>query len=254
MFRLGATSYVVPGDLALNARHLACRVQDMELVLFELDDGQSNLPSAETMRDLNAVAAEHGLTYTVHLPLDVRGEPGHLSLIKAQRVIECTRTLEPWAYVFHLDGRAERHSRDGEVLRRWQSNALRAVEQLAGWAGGFERLALENLEGYPLEFMEPVLECLPVSRCVDIGHLWVDGHEALPYLRAALPRTRVVHLHGLAGSDHRSLAHTPPELLDPIMAELRRERYAGVLTLEVFGEADFHSSLSALHASVRRTS
>jgi sugar phosphate isomerase/epimerase len=254
MFRLGATSYVVPGDLVFNARYLSHHVQDMELVLFDLEDGQSNLPSPETVRELATLAAECGLTYTVHLPLDVRGEPNHVSLLKAQHVIEDVRALQPWAYVFHLDGRAEWGEATPMIAHRWQEQAVRAVEQLARWAGGLDRLALENLEGYPLDFILPVLERVPVSRCVDIGHLWVDGHAALPYLRHALPRTRVIHLHGLAERDHASLAHTPPEQLDPIIATLLHERYTGVLTLEVFGEADFQSSLTALRESTKRVS
>lgn len=228
------------------------KVRDIELVLFDLDDGQSNLPSFDTTRELADIATAHGLTYTVHLPLDVRGEEGHISMMKARRVIECTRVLNVWAYVFHLDGRAERYAAAPDTLQQWQTNAVRAVEQLAGWAGGFERLALENLEGYPLDFVEPILARVPVSRCVDIGHLWVDGHDPLPYLRAALPCTRVIHVHGLAERDHSSLAHTPPEQLDPIIATLLGEHYTGVLTLEVFGEEDFQTSLIALQQSLER--
>lgn len=252
MFRLGATSYIVPGDLVFNAHYLKEKVQDIELVLFDLDDGQSNLPSPDTTRELAGIAAAHGLSYTVHLPLDIRGEPGHVSLIKAQRVIECTHALNVWAYVFHLDGRAERHATAPHVLQQWQSNAVRAVEQLAKWAGSFERLALENLEGYPLDFIDPIFARVPVSRCVDIGHLWVDGHDPLPYLRAALPCTRVIHLHGLAERDHSSLAHTPPDQLDRIIATLLGEDYTGVFTLEVFDQDDFDSSLIALRESRTR--
>ena len=110
---------------------------------------------------------------------------------------------------------------------------------------------MENLEGYPLDFILPVLARVPVSRCVDVGHLWLDGHDPLPYLQAALPRLRVVHLHGLnaAGRDHQSVAHMPRERLTPVLALLRTAEYRGVLTLEVFGEDDFHSSLAALAAA-----
>jgi len=44
-FRLGTTSYVIPADILANVRHLAGKVQDVELVLFEVDDGPNNLPS-----------------------------------------------------------------------------------------------------------------------------------------------------------------------------------------------------------------
>jgi sugar phosphate isomerase/epimerase len=185
----------------------------------------------------------------VHLPLDLRlgagGDEGHVSLVKARRVIDCTRALDPWAYVLHLDGREVVNGAGPAQLAEWQAHSRRALEIVAGWAGGAQKLAVENLERYPLDFIQPVLDAVSVSRCVDVGHLWVDGHDPLPYLRAALPRTRVIHLHGLAERDHKSLAHMPPEKLNPVVALLLRERYAGVVTLEIFGEDDFHTSLAA---------
>ncbi len=51
-FRLGTTSYIIPADILPNVRYLADKVQDVELVLFEVDDGQNNLPSAEVIDDL----------------------------------------------------------------------------------------------------------------------------------------------------------------------------------------------------------
>ncbi len=259
-FRLGTTSYIVPDDILPNVRYLADKVQDVELVLFEVDDGANNLPAPEVVAELKRLAEAHALTYTVHLPLDLRlgadGDEGHISLVKARAVIERTRDLNPWAYVLHLDGRellAAQASGAGMVQRAkaWQDQAVRALELTAEWAGGPDRLAVENLERYPLDFWTSVLERVPVARCVDIGHLWLDHHDPLPFLRAALPRTRVVHLHGVGQRDHQSLALMPPEILNPVMDYLS-EAYRGILTLEVFSEADFHSSLAAMHASLNR--
>ena len=81
---------------------------------------------------------------------------------------------------------------------------------------------MENLETYPLDFIQPVLDRIPVSRCVDIGHLWLDGHDPIPYLQAALPRTRVIHIHGIAERDHRSLAFMPQEKVSAVWDELIR--------------------------------
>lgn len=254
-FRLGTTSYIIPDDILPNVRFLADKVNDVELILFEVDDGPNNLPSPQTIAGLAGLAAAHGLTFTVHLPLDLRlgagGDEGHVSLVKAKKVIDCTRALDPWAYVLHLDGKEVRSGATPEQLATWQSHSAHALELAAGWAGGPEKLAVENLESYPLDFIMPVIERVPVSRCVDIGHLWLDGHDPLPYLQAALPRTRVVHLHGLAERDHKSLAHMPPEKLNPVVEFLLREHYTGVLTLEIFGEDDFYSSLAALEKSVK---
>src|SRR5689334_23384586 len=249
-FRLGTTSYIIPDDILPNARYLAGKVRDIELILFEVDDGPNNLPSAEVIDELSKIAQENDLTYTVHLPLDLKlGEDGSerdQSLVKAKRVIDCTRGLNPWAYVMHLDGRAVRTSTDAELILRWQDHSVRALEIVSTWAGGPEKLAVENLETYPLDFIQPVLDRIPVSRCVDIGHLWLDGHDPIPYLQAALPRVRVIHMHGIAERDHRSLAFMPQDRVHEVWEELIGANYQGVLTLEIFSEEDFISSLEVI--------
>ena len=249
-FRLGTTSYIIPADILPNARYLAGKIRDIELILFEVDDGPNNLPSSEVIDELLQIAGQHDLTYTVHLPLDLKlGEDGSQqdqSLVKAKRVIDCTRGLDPWAYVLHLDGRSVRTSTDAGLIKRWQDQSVHALELVAEWTGGAEKLAVENLETYPLDFIQPVLDRIPVSQCVDIGHLWLDHHDPIPYLDAALPRTRVIHIHGVADRDHRSLAFMPQEKVSQIWDELIRANYEGVLTLEIFSEADFISSLEVI--------
>jgi sugar phosphate isomerase/epimerase len=249
-FRLGTTSYIIPDDILPNARYLAGTVRDIELILFEVDDGPNNLPSPEVIHELSQIANQHDLTYTVHLPLDLKlGEDGSerdQSLVKARRVIDRTCGLNPWAYVLHLDGKAVRTSTDAKLIRRWQDQSVRALEIVSEWAGRAEKLAVENLETYPLDFIQPVLDRIPVSRCVDVGHLWLDGHDPLPYLRAALPRTRVIHIHGIAERDHRSLAFMPQEKVNAVFDELLRANYEGVLTLEIFSEEDFLSSMEVI--------
>src|ERR1035437_9990428 len=109
-FRFGTTSYIIPADILPNIHYLVGKVQDVELVLFEVEDGSSNLPNCEQIAELHNIAADNDLTYTVHLPLDLRladdGSPRHASLEKARRVIDCTRDLDPWAFVLHLDGKS----------------------------------------------------------------------------------------------------------------------------------------------------
>lgn len=249
-FRLGTTSYIIPADIISNVHYLAGKVRDVELVLFEVDDGPNNLPNREQILELKNIAAESNLTYTVHLPLDLRladdGSERHISLDKACRVIDCTRELNPWAYVLHLDGKSVRHNLSLQAMQRWQEQAIRSLDIVGAWAGGVQNLALENMEGYPLNFYEPVLERIAVSRTVDIGHLWLDHHDAVAYLRKALPRTRVIHAHGIDGRDHKSLAQVPEEELRAVLDELVRFDYRGVITVEVFSEEDFITSVSAI--------
>jgi sugar phosphate isomerase/epimerase len=249
-FRLGTSSHIIPADILPNVHYLVGKVRDIELILFEVDDGPNNLPSPDVIEELAQIAGEQDLTYTVHLPLDLKlgddGSEQNISLVKAKRVIECTRGLDPWAYVLHLDGRSVKESNDAALITRWQNHSVRALEIVSACAGGAEKLAVENLETYPLDFIQPVLDRVPVSRCVDVGHLWLDGHDPIPYLQAALPRTRVIHIHGIAERDHRSLAFIPQEKVRAVWNELLRLKYAGVLTLEIFSEEDFLSSMEVI--------
>jgi sugar phosphate isomerase/epimerase len=267
-FRIGATSYIVDAGLVENARFLAAHLQDVQLVLFDLPDGPSNLPDAATVAQLATLGARRDLSYTVHLIDDLQSAPAaddpattalHPSLDAARRVIDRTQRLAPAAWVGHLEGRAVR-SRGfaAEELPAWWAQAAQAVEQAGAWAGGVQRLAIENLEGYPPDFVTPVVERTQATRCVDVGHLWLDGRDPIFHLRAAWRRLRVIHLHGVLADptqpnrDHRSLALMPEPVIDSVVHFLLRNDYRGVLTLEIFGEDDFWSSLAALHASIQR--
>jgi sugar phosphate isomerase/epimerase len=255
-FRIGTTSYILPDDILPNVKYLAGKVHDVELVLYEVDEAQNNLPTQEVVAELGRLSEHHDLTYTVHLPLDLRlgetGEGQHASIVKARRVIERTRALSPGAYITHLDGREARGEASDLALKAWRDQAAHALEVVAEAAGAARLLAVENLEGYPLEFWEPVLELSAVSRCVDVGHLWLDGSDPLPYLEQALPRTSVVHLHGIDQRDHASVAYVSPEPLDQVFGSLLKHNFGGVVTLEVFGESDLHSSLAAVKESLQR--
>jgi len=256
-FRVGTTSYILEADLLPNAAYLAEWVQDMQLVLFDLPNGPSNLPAPATVAALAALGRARDLTYTVHLLDDLRlhtdGSFAHPSLQRAQQVITLTAPLSPVAYVLHLDGQEIRAGADEERLAQWHQQSAQALRHVAQWSGDPALLAVENLEGYPPDLVTPAVRQAGASRCVDVGHLWLDGHDPLPYLQQALPTTRVIHLHGLAhGQDHQAVSHLSAAHLDPLIARLIQVEFHGVLTLEVFGQADFLASLHALWKSVQR--
>lgn len=259
MFRIGTTSYILPADILPNVTYLAPLVDDIQLVLFETDEHGSNLPDAALRARLNELAAAHALTYTVHLPLDLRlgdaGDADHISLVKARRVIETTRDLRPFAYTMHLDGRllqaAGPAGPSAAALAAWQENACRALETVCGWLDDLALLCVENLEAWDPDLFAPVVAAVPISRTVDVGHLWLRDHDPLPKLAAWLDRTRIVHLHGIGERDHKSLALVPPAQLDPVIA-LLAQHFTGVVTLEVFNQEDLLSSQAALAASLAR--
>ena len=64
-----------------------------------------------------------------------------------------------------------------------------------------------------------------------------------PRPRGSCASSRVL---GPSGRDHRSLAHYPAAKARWVI-DLLAERYRGVVTLEVFREADFEESLALVH-------
>ncbi len=254
-FRIGTTSYIIPADILPNARFLAGKVDDIELVLFEVEDGGSNLPDKKTIIELNELAAKHNMSYTVHLPLDLRlgaeDDERRLSIEKALNVISSTRSLCPHAYVLHLDGREVIPQYQSQPWQLWQERTNEALDELVERMGEPHLLAVENLEGYPPHFWDNVLDKVPVSRCIDIGHLWRDGYEPLPFLEEWISRASVLHIHGCDQRDHKSLVHVAPHELHVIMKFLINSEYRGVLTMEVFGWEDFESSRAAILETIQ---
>ena len=236
-FRLGAPSYVYRADILTNVVMLAPLVDDVELVLFEAERPR-DLPSQQVTGKLRALAKEYGLTYTVHLPLDLKlagmEDLRDRALKKARWVIEATKSLDPWAYVVHLAG--------------WWEHAARSLEIMAEEIGNSRLLAVENLDSYSPTMLLPLLERLPISLCVDIGHFLKNGKNPLPFLKENLGRTRVVHMHGSrTGQDHRGLDQMDHGLVGDIVSLLLSDGYQGVLTLEVFSKREFFISRNIIY-------
>lgn len=247
-FRLGTTSYIIPDEILPNVRYLADQVDDVELVLFEADD-YSNLPSPALVDELNAIAKDNELTFTVHLPLNLKftrdDAAADISIEKALKVIGCTEKLYPYAYIAHLDshqiGCADETSHPEMV-----ENCLKALERIAPSLPDRRLLAIENLESYDPERNDPVVQRFGASHCIDIGHLWLRGRDPLPYFKPRLDRSRVVHLHGIEERDHRSLTAFQDNRVQLTWRALINAQFDGVLTLEVFNEADFFASMELL--------
>jgi sugar phosphate isomerase/epimerase len=196
---------------------------------------------------LKAYADDHQLTYTVHLPKDIGADPH--SLLLAERVITATRPLQPAAVILHFDGRPLLSAPDATSVARWQGEARAHLAHIVAMVGDPALVCVENLERWNPDLFDEIVEEAGVSRCIDIGHLWLDGRDPLPYLQRHLPHTRVIHLHGIGNTDHQSLAHMPVAVLQPVCDLLQARNYTGIVTLEVFSEDDFTTSLPVLQAA-----
>jgi sugar phosphate isomerase/epimerase len=254
-FSLGTTSYIVPDDLVRNVEFLAPLVDDVELVLFESSD-VSNLPDTNVIADLQSLKDANELSYTVHLPLDIRlGSPDEAvrmrSVDKCLDVVERTRPLAPFATIIHFN-RETQGPKPAEDVALWKTALDRSVCALlkAGVEPGL--LCVETLD-YPFRFISDIISVHGLSICLDIGHLAFYGFPVRDYLDRYLAQTRVVHAHGHCdGKDHKDIgllpSRIPALLIDRLGSENERRH---VLTLEVFVREDFQKSLEIVRRLAR---
>lgn len=248
--RIGTTSYIIPADIIPNVRFLAPLVEDVELVLFESHEF-SNLPDAETITILDQLQKEHGLSYTVHLPLDCQlGAPDRrqrqADVEKCLRTFDATKKLDNHAYILHLHGE-ERGQSPARDVREWQDRLLTSVRSLIEAGIPSRMLAVETLD-YPFRFAEPIVEECDLSVCIDAGHLILADRDPAAHIKNYRQRCRVVHLHGVKdGKDHLGIEDMNDfEVRAIINAVSESPGPDCVLTLEVFDKDIFSKSVKKL--------
>ncbi len=250
-YRMGTTSFIHPGGWLENARLLAGRVDDVEILLFD-PSGPGGLPDAAEIDGLARLAREAELTYTVHAPLDIAlgSEDEARRRASVARVLDAARAtapLEARALVVHLALGEREGGPPPTDLDAWRRRAVASLGELVAGGVPREALCLESLE-YDFALAEPVLDALGLSAALDVGHLARDGRPFDDLLARNLRRARVVQLHGTApgGRDHRSIRHYPRADAVRLVRTLARAGWDGVLTLEVFAEAELEDSLACL--------
>jgi sugar phosphate isomerase/epimerase len=251
-FRIGATSFVHPASWIDNVERLIGRVEDVELLLFDIE-GPEGLPSEAERAALRACKARAALTYSVHMPLapslasqnEARREAGVASVLRALAV---ARELHADSIVFHVylgDHEGDHAPSDPDAFR---ARASRSIESILATGIDPRTLCVEQLD-YDLAWLWPVIERYGLSIALDVGHLHRDARDLREQVLRYLPQTRIVQWHGTepGGRDHRSLAHFPREQSLWLLDTLLKANFTGTLTLEVFRPDDFETSLRIVH-------
>lgn len=251
LFRIGTTSYIYEDHILPNVRNLKGQVDDIELVLFE-DADTGNIPSQQDLAELKQISAEMGLTYTVHLPLDIdlgaeSASKRKTEIQRVARLIGHFAFLQPFAYVLHLN-LTERLKR---TITAWRISVNDSLQELLSSASIDPKdIAVENLQ-YPFHYVEDIIEKNDLSVCVDIGHLNLRKEDVFAHLAKHLHRTRVIHWHGIReGKDHVSLSHALSQEVRSVIGLLHQHKYNGVVTLEVFNQNDLEESLLCIKGSL----
>ena len=242
LWRLGATSCVLPADIMANARVLAPLVDDVQLLFFE-SAAKSLLPQPLDVQELRDIAEEHDLSYTVHLPTDLA--LGAASMVERQegiaeilRLMDQLAPLEPLSFDLHL-------AREPNLPEAaWLDNLAASLQALAGALGEQKRLvAVENIE-YPYGLVAPLVAEYGLSVCLDLGHLVRYGHDLEEGL-SLLSRALHLHYHGVQnGRDHQAL--TDAEQARMLVRRLAKAGYDGVVTLEIYSLENLQASLALL--------
>lgn len=260
MTRLGTTSYIIPDDIIPNVEYLCTKVDDVELVLFESREA-SNIPSGSVIAQLERLSSENNLTYTVHLPYDVKAgssdenERRH-AVDMWERIVRLTACLPVHGFVVHLEPERYRNDDGTPCLEpasdvpAWKERVCRSMRELRERTADVIRPSLLCIEtlSYDLMTLLPDILGNGFSITLDVGHLWLNGLYSPSYVRTLLPYTRIVHLHGVTGlKDHQGLeVHDRLQLcgfLDILREYCIRDI---VLTLEIFSSRDLEESLRVL--------
>jgi sugar phosphate isomerase/epimerase len=252
-WRLGTTSFIWPDRMVPNVRKLGPLVDDVELLLFSVDE---DVPGPDEVAELAALAAEHALTFSVHTPLDASLASAdearrRAGIDKVCRAIDWGRPLAPSGYALHVYlGDGEHDPAPPRDLDAWRDRARRSLEAIVAATGvAPHALCVECLD-YDFALVAPVVRALGLSVALDVGHLMRDGLGLAAAVDAWLPATRLIQLHGTRpdGRDHVSLAHAPRAEVAWLLAALDARGFDGVLTLEVFRERDLSESLELVRA------
>jgi sugar phosphate isomerase/epimerase len=249
-FRLGAPSYVVPGDILTNVNYLSKKVDDIELVIFESDE-ISALPELKTIFELGQVALHNDLTFTVHLPLDIwLGDSDQherqKSVAKCLRVIEHMQPLTPFGYVFHCI-KTPKYPSNNTDSACWRKNIEKSIDELLFSELASNMICIETLE-YPFELIEPIIMEKQLSICLDIGHILMNRLPMENYLNKFIKQSRIVHLHGVKeGRDHQEISTVGDKFLSLLFQQLNKSKSSEqVVTVEVFNSLAFNASLSIM--------
>lgn len=242
LWRLGATSCVLPADIMTNVRMLAPIVDDVQLLFFE-SANKCRLPQPLDVQALCDIAAEHDLTYTVHLPTDIAlGAAARVerqaAISEIHRLMTQLAPLAPQSFDLHLV--REQDLSDAE----WLDNLAAGLQELSAALEDEKRLvAVENIE-YPYGLVASMVMEYGFSICLDFGHLVRYGHDLEEGL-ALLPRARHLHYHGVQdGMDHQVLSDV--EQAGMLVKRLAEAEYGGVVTLEIYSLEALKVSLALL--------
>ncbi len=248
--RIGTTSYIYSDDIIPNVKKLVNLVDDIELVLFEGRD-YSNLPSKNDIKILRKISEETGISYTVHLPIDIDicskdTEFRKFSLKRTIGIMKLTSPLNPRGYIIHLPRRGV------ESEEMWTLRAMRSLSEIFIEFSN-ENVLIENLS-YPIKHILPIIEEFDFNLCLDISHTLKCPDNWEEVFDKNFNRIKIIHLYGpeSEGEGHTGLQNAERGFIKSVIDKIISSDFAGILTLEVFGTEDFFESKRILDEEISK--
>lgn len=246
-WNLGVTSFVIPADVVANVEQVATMVDDVQLLFFE-SAANAKLDNPIDLAKLQQIAAEHVLSYTVHLPTDIRlGAPDESlrrqGIDEIERLVSELEVISPRSFDLHLN-------REEIVLSEWFDCLEWSLENLAVRLGEAANLiGIENID-YELDLIRPLIEKYPFNPCIDVGHILFYGQDLQSALNTYLPSAIHVHLHGIAdGKDHQAFDADTFQPWNAIGKNMQEKDFTGTVTLELYSIDKVYDSLAVLQTA-----
>ncbi len=246
-FALAVPSFVFPAGWAENVERLGPFVDEIEQLHFESGNSGA-FPDAGEIQRLATLGRRHGLTYNVHLPIDI--DPGSVARNDRERAVSalgraiaCTAPLAPATHTLHLPVPAG--CREGRDLGKWHDRVIESLRRLGDISGIPSRaISVETLLD-PFALVRPVIEACDLSVCIDTGHLLLAGEDPATVTRQYRERITIFHLHGVAGeADHQVIARLEPAVLETLLTIAATDRRT--VSLELFSPGALFASMALL--------
>lgn len=253
------------------------RLRELGAALVEFHTDACVVDGRYARRDVWERVAEilgrEGLGATLHLPyawtdlaaLDRAVWEG--SLRSVETAIAATAPLRPRLAAVHPTNYATQalvaYAAENErppLLAALAGRLVEALQRLAGGPAG-PVLALENLEGIPIDLFVRILDEAGVAACLDVGHAISNGDDPLQALAALGNRLAGLHLHDALPPDPAAghgtgRAHLPLGKgrldVEALLGALAAMGFAGPVVLEV--EEDETGSAARLARAIRERS
>ncbi|MFH2066316.1 MAG: cobamide remodeling phosphodiesterase CbiR [Pseudomonadota bacterium] len=241
---MGTTSFIYPDHYARNVQLLGPFFDEIELLFFE-SRFEDSLPSRKVVQELKDLSQQHGVSYNIHLPVDVSlGDDSMTKRMHAvdtiNRFIDRTQPLSPSTSTLHLVKPESIQNKTD--IRNWQDRLYWSLEKVAGKEFNGKNLSIENLF-YPMDLIEPVIREFHLSVCIDTGHLILSDQDMEKTFETWKGAISIVHLHGAAGGkDHLCLDQLTSGQMKQVISKLRE--FTGTVSLEVFSFSKLYNSMA----------